>query len=145
MMKRIVLSIVAIALGAAVVASAAQGTGKLSGVARDAQGQAMPGVKLQLRNVDTGQLVATTKAGPGGAFEFTGLNPGNFIVEIVDDSGKIIGLSPSTALAAGGAIAGLIVSASAAGAMAGAAAAGGIGAGVTAGVIAATNDASGSR
>ena len=129
MMKRIVLSIVAIALGAAVVASAAQGTGKLSGVARDAQGQAMPGVKLQLRNVDTGQLVATTKAGPGGAFEFTGLNPGNFIVEIVDDSGKIIGLSPSTALAAGGAIAGLIVSASAAGAMAGAAAAGGIGAG----------------
>ena len=127
------------------MASAAQGTGKLSGVARDAQGQAMPGVKLQLRNVDTGQPVATTKAGPGGAFEFTGLNPGNFIVEIVDDSGKIIGLSPSTALAAGGAIAGLIVSASAAGAMAGAAAAGGIGAGVTAGVIAATNDASGSR
>ena len=161
MMKRIALTIVAIALGMAVVADAAQGTGKISGVARDAQNQVLSGVKVQLRNVDTGQLVATTKAGPDGAFEFTGLNPANYIVEIVDDSGKIIGLSPATALAAGGAITGLIVAASTSGALAGAAAAGGagaffsstggilllvgIGAGVTAGIIAATNDASPSR
>jgi hypothetical protein len=141
----------------AVVADAAQGTGKISGIARDAQNQVLPGVKVQLRNVDTGQLVATTKAAANGAFEFTGLNPGNYIVEIVDNAGKIIGLSPSTALAAGGAITGLAVSASA-GAIAAAGGAGaffastggilllvGIGAGVTAGVIAATNDASGSR
>ena len=161
MMKRIALTIVAIALGMAIVVDAAQGTGKISGIARDAQSQVLAGVKVQLRNVDTGQLVATTKAGPDGAFEFTGLNPGNYIAEIVDNSGKIIGLSASTALAAGGAITGLIVSASAAGAAAGAAAAGGaaaffsstggilllvgIGAGVTAGIVAATNDASGSR
>ncbi len=154
MMKRIGVVIVVITLGLAVVASAAQGTGKISGIARDAQNQPLPGVKLQLRNVDTGQLVATTKAGPGGAYEFTGLNPGNYVVEIVDDDGKIVGLSPSTALAAGGAITGLFVSAAAAAAAGGgaffASTAGilllvGIGAGVTAGVIAATNDASPSR
>jgi hypothetical protein len=161
MMKRIAVVVVVIALGLAVVADASQGTGKISGIARDAQNQVLPGVKVQLRNVDTGQLVATTKAGADGAFEFTGLNPGNYIVEIVDNSGKIIGVSPSTALAAGGAITGLIVAASASGALAGAAAAGGaaaffsstggilllvgIGAGVTAAVIAATNEASPSR
>ena len=154
MMRRVGLMIIVVALGAAVVADAGQGTGKISGVARDAQNQVLPGVKVQLRNVDTAQLVATTNASASGAFEFTGLNPGNYIVEIVDDSGKIIGLSPLTALAAGGAITGLMVSAAAAAAAGGgaffASTAGilllvGIGAGVTAGVIAATNDASGSR
>ena len=161
MMKRIVLVIVAIALGLAVAANAGQGTGKISGTARNAQDQVLPGVKVQLRTIDTGQLVATTKAAADGAFEFTGLNPGNYIVEIVDDSGKIIGVSPSTALAAGGVISGMTIAASAGGALAGAAAAGGlgaffsstggilllvgIGAGVTAGVIALTNDASPSR
>ena len=154
MMKRVALVVVLMTLGLAVVAGEGQGTGKISGVARDAQNQVLPGVKVQLRNVDTGQLVATTKASASGAFEFTGLNPGNYIVEIVDDSGKIIGLSPLTALAAGGAVTGLMVSAAAAAAAGGgaffASTAGilllvGLGAGVTAGVIAATNDASGSR
>jgi Carboxypeptidase regulatory-like domain len=161
MMKRTGLTIVAIALGLAVLADAAQGTARFSGIARDAQGQALPGVKVQLRNVDTGQLVATTKAAPDGAFEFTGLLPGNYVAELVDDSGQIIGLSPSTALAAGGAVSGLVVTASASGALAGAAAAGGlgafftstagilllvgIGAGVTAAIIVAANDASPSR
>lgn len=154
MMRRVGFLIIVVALGAAVAVDAAQGTGKISGVARDAQNQVLPGVKVQLRNVDTAQLVATTRASASGAFEFTGLNPGNYIVEIVDDSGKIVGLSPLTALAAGGAITGLMVAAGAAAVAGGgaffASTAGilllvGIGAGVTAGVIAATNDASGSR
>ena len=153
MVKRVGLVVVVIALGLALAASAAQGTGKLSGTARDAAGQALANAKLQVRNVDTGQLVATGRSGPDGTYEFTGLNPGNYIVEIVDESGKIVGASPATALAAGGAITGLIVT------VAGAAAAGGaffastagilllvgIGAGVTGAVIALTNDASPSR
>jgi len=118
-------------------------------------------VKVQRRNVDTGQLVATTRAAANGAFEFTGLNAANYIVEIVDESDRIVGVTPSMALDAGGVITGLSVAASAAGAIAGAAAAGGlgaffssmggilllvgIGAGLTAVVIAVTNDASPSR
>jgi len=161
MLKRVGLLVVVVALGLVVAASAGQGTGKISGIARNAQDQVLPSVKVQLRNVDTGQLVATSRAGTDGKFEFTGLNPGTYVVEIVDDAGRIVGLSPATALAAGGAITGLLVSASAAGALAGAAAAGGagaffastggilllvgIGAGVTAAVIAATHEASPSR
>jgi hypothetical protein len=161
MMKRVGLLIVAIALGLAVVAEAGHGTGKISGIARDSQNQVLPGVKVQLRNIDTGQLVATTRAAADGAFEFTGLDAANYVVEIVDDSDKIVGVTPSMTLAAGGVITGLNVAASAAGAMAGANAAGGlgaffsstggilllvgIGAGVTAVIIATSNDASPSR
>ena len=161
MMKRLGVVIVALALGLAVATDASQGTGKISGIARDAQNQVLPGVKVQLRNVDTGQLVGTTKADAKGAFEFVGLNPGNHVVEIVSNSDQIIGVSPSMALAAGGVITGVGVSASAAGAVAGAAAAGGvgaffsstagilllvgIGAGTTAAIIAMNDDASPSR
>jgi hypothetical protein len=151
----------AIVLGLTLVASAAQGTGKISGTARNSQDQVLANVKVQLRNVDTGQLVATTRTASDGRFEFTGLNPGSYVVEIVDDSGKIIGLSPMTPLSSGGNVSGLAIVASASGALAGAAAAGGLaaffatkggilllaglGAGVTAGIIAATSDSSPSK
>ena len=161
MVKRIGLLVLVVALGLAVGAGAAQGTGKLSGVARDAQDQPLPSAKLQVRNVDTGQLVATGRSSANGAFEFSGLNPGNYVVEIVDEAGRIIGISPSTALATGGAITGLIVTVSASGTAAAAAAAGGlgafftstagilllvgIGAGTAAAIIALNDDASPSR
>ena len=162
MVKRVGIVMVAIMLALAVAANAGQGTGRIAGTARNAQDQILPNVKVQLRNVDTGQLVATTRAAGDGRFEFTGLNPGNYVVEIVDDSGKIIGFSPSMALASGGVIAGMSIAASAAGALAGAAAAGGaagaffastggilllagIGVAVTAGVISIAKEASPSR
>ena len=161
MLNRGVILTVVFALGLAMTAFAAQGTGQISGTARNAQDQILSGVKVQLRNVDTGQLVATTKSAANGAFEFKGLNPGNYIAEIVVDDGKILGASTSMALAAGGIVSGVTIAASAAGALAGAAAAGGvgaffastggilllvgIGAGATAAIIAATNEASPSR
>ncbi len=162
MVKRVAIVTMAIVLGLALMADAGQGTGRIAGTARDAQNQVLPNVKVQLRNVDTGQLVATSRAAGDGRFEFTGLNPGNYVVEIVDDDGKIIGLSPSMALAAGGVISGVMIGATAAGALAGAAATAagagafftttggilllaGVAAGVTVAVIASTGDASPSK
>ena len=159
MMKKMLVAFVAFVLVAGV--AYAQGTGSVSGTATNAQGSALAGVKVQLRNVDTGALVGTTQSGANGAFSFTGLNAGNYVVEIVDASGKIIGTSSTMAVTAGGVISGVAVAASAAGALAGAAAAGGlgaffsstggilllvgIGAGATAGIIAATNNGSPSK
>jgi len=158
MTKRIFVTLVAILLVAG-TAYAQQGT--ISCTAQGANQQVLSGVRVQLRNVDTGQLAGTTTSGANGAFEFTGLNPGNYVIEIVDATGKIIGASSTMALTAGGVISGVTVAATAAGALAGAAAAGGlgafftstggilvlagIGAGVTAGIIAATQAASPSR
>jgi hypothetical protein len=153
MMKRITLLVMVLALSAGVAADAAQASGKISGTVRDAQGQPLPNAKLQLRNVDTGQIVARTRAGANASYEFTGIIPGNYVVEIVDDADKVLGLSAAAPLAASGAITGLVValvSTTAAGGSFFASTAGilllvGLGAGVTAGVIAVTNDASPSR
>lgn len=159
-MKQRILLLMALFAMVATVAFA-QGTGSLSGTARDASNQALSGVKVQLRNVDTGALAGNTTSGANGAFSFSGLNAGNYVVEIVDATGKVIGTSASMSVAAGAVISGVTVAASAAGALAGAAAAGGagafftstagilvlvgIGAGVTAGVVAANNNGSPSR
>ena len=153
MVRRIGWLVIVLALGAAVAADAAQPGGTIAGIVRDAQGQTLPSVKLQLRNVDTGQVVAKTRAGADAAYQFTGVAPGNYIVEIVDDSDRVIGLSAAAALAANGAVTGLVAALTATTAAGGAffaSTAGilllvGIGAGVTAGVIAATNEASPSR
>ena len=159
MTRLIGLLALVLALGLTMAADAGQATGSIAGTVRDAQGQPLPSVKLQLRNIDTGQVVATTRAGADAAYQFTGIVPANYVVEIVDDSGKVLGLSVASSMAANGAITGLIVALSSTGAAA--AAAGGlgaffastggilllvgIGAGVTAGVIAVTNNASPSR
>jgi hypothetical protein len=153
MAKRIALLVMVLALGTAVAADAVQVAGKISGAARDAQGQPLPNAKLQLRNVDTGQVVARTRAASDATYEFTGVQPGNYVVEIVDDSDRVLGLSAAAPLAGAGAVTGLIVALAASTAAGGAffaSTAGilllvGIGAGVTAGVVAATNDASPSR
>jgi len=154
MVKRIASLALIVALGVAVAASAApQSSGKIAGTVRDAQGQTLPGAKLQLRNVDSGQVVARTRAAGDAAYEFNAVPPGNYIVEIVDDSDRVIGLSAAAALTTGGAVTGLIAALTASTAAGGAffaSTAGilllvGLGAGVTAGVIAATNDASPSR
>lgn len=164
-MKKLLASVLCAALALTmqpitVVAAglAAQNTGSVSGTAKDKAGTVLSGVKVQLRNVDTGSLVGTTISASNGAFSFTGLAQGNYVIEIVDDNGKIIGVSAAIAVGAGAVIAGLTVAASSAGALAGAAAAGGLGAfftstggilvlagvgiGATAAIVAVTNDAS---
>jgi hypothetical protein len=159
MTKRILVIMIAAMLVATV--SYAQGTGSLSGTAKDSKNNVVSDCKVQLRNVDTGQLVDTKQCGKDGAFAFTGLAAGSFVIEILSATGAIIGTSASIAVAAGAAITGVTVAASAAGAMAAAAAAGGaaafftttggilviagVGVGVTAGVVAATNNGSPSK
>jgi hypothetical protein len=161
MVNRVACLVLVLALGLSGAMAAAGAGGQISGTVHDAQGQALPNVNLQLRNVDTGQVVARTRAGADATYTFTGVPAGNYIVEIVDDSRRVLGLSAATSVVADGVITGLIATLSSTGALAGAAAAGGlgafftstggilllvgIGAGVTAGVIAATNEASPSR
>jgi hypothetical protein len=153
MVRRIGWLVVALALLAAPAVSAAQAGGKIAGIVHDAAGQSLPNARLQLRNVDTAQIVARTRAAADAAYEFAGVAPGNYLVEIVDDAGRVIGLSSAAALVPNGAVTGLIaaLTASTAGAGAFFASTGGIllllgiAGGVTAGIIAATNDASPSR
>jgi hypothetical protein len=138
----------------------------LSGTATSSTGQTIGQATVQLRDLATGQLVSTTKSKDDGAFIFTGLPAGNYVVEVVNATGQIIGTSASISVAAGATITGVTVSATAAAALgtaAGATAAGGtaaaggfsttavvittvaVAAGVAGAVVIANNNASPSR
>jgi hypothetical protein len=108
-------------------AQAPVATGALNGTAHSASGQTLPNYTIQLRNLQTGQLAGTTTSNAAGGFSFAGLNPANYIVEVVNPSGAIVGSSAATAVAAGTTVTVAVSSmAVAAGAAAGGAAAAGI-------------------
>lgn len=125
------------AMPAGVLAAAAKGaeqaqaTGTLRGTAKNAQSQNMSGVRVQVRPVNPapGQgLAATGTTNASGAFSFAGLAPGQYIVEIVDMAGNIVGTSAAVSVTAG-AITTVSVTAAAAAAI-GAAGAAGVGGGL---------------
>jgi Carboxypeptidase regulatory-like domain len=112
--RRLVLSAVMTALAvpgvpllAAPAPAGQAATGTISGSARSASGQAMPNATVRLRNVQTGQLAGSTTSGAGGEFSFAALNPGTYVVEVVNAVGEVVGTSAvisltPTALAATG-------------------------------------------
>jgi hypothetical protein len=102
----------ALAAGARQAASA----GSLSGTAARAGGRAMANATVQLRDIATGQIAATTTSSAGGQFTFAKLPAGNYMVEVVDASGRIVGTSASILVAPGAAVIGVTVTGSAAGA-----------------------------
>jgi hypothetical protein len=99
-------------------------TGTLSGVARGDQG-ILSSQRVQLRNLQSGQVAGSSTSGPTGGFSFSGLTPGSYMVEVVDVAGKVVGISTPVSVTAGVATT-VTVTASAAGAVT-AAAAGGAG------------------
>ena len=78
-----------------------QGNGQITGNAKGSDGKPMANTPARLRNVANGQLAGTTYTSALGDFGFTSLNPGNYIVEVVDTAGRIIGTSAQIALAPG--------------------------------------------
>lgn len=92
-------------------------TGGIQGVARDAQQQTLANHTVQVRNVQTGQLAGTGTTNAAGQFTFAGLDPGSYVVEVVNDDGDIVGTTVPIVVAAG-TMATVTVTASAAGALA---------------------------
>jgi hypothetical protein len=99
-----VLMVVLIAPGVPLFAAPARAgqpeTGMISGTARSAAGVTMTNVTVRLRNVQTGQLVATTRSNGQGEFTFVGLPAGSYAVEIVNDRGDVVGTSAPVLLSA---------------------------------------------
>jgi Carboxypeptidase regulatory-like domain len=91
-----------------------QAGASLSGTATSSSGQTVANATVRLRNLATGQLAGTTTSNAAGAFGFTGLQAGNYVVEVVNAAGQIIGTSASIGVAAGATITGVTVTASAA-------------------------------
>ena len=107
--------LLSVPLSSVPAAAAGQGAaaGSISGAARNASGQVVGRSTIQLRNVTTGQLTGTTTGNAAGAFTFAGLQPGTYVVEVLDAAGEIIGTSSAISLAAGAVVTGIGVTASA--------------------------------
>ena len=132
-------------------------TSSVAGMAKDTTGKPLANTTVRLRNIQNGNLAATSRTSISGAFAFENLTSGNYIVESVNAAGRIVATSSSIDLAPGMARTGVTVTAPAdvaAAAQAGAVAAGGgffasaggtvllaaIGAGVVAGLYYGTKE-----
>jgi len=98
-MSKCVRSVVAVSLAATVVVASAtavaialtQAAGEVAGLAT-IDGKPVSNI-VRLRNIDNGQLLGSSTANVSGEFSFTGLTPGNYIVEMVGSNGTVIGTS----------------------------------------------------
>ena len=125
---------------------------KIDGAVLDKDGKPMANACVQLKNLDSGQVAASSKSAADGKYAFEGVKAGNYVVEVLDSNCQnVVATSAAlTAAAAGGALTGIGVTVGAAGAAAGAgffsSTAGvllmaGVGAGIVA-VVANRNEAS---
>jgi hypothetical protein len=62
------------------------------GSAWNADSTGIAGARLRLRNVATGKIVAATRANDAGQFRFPGVADGSYVIELVDEGGKILAL-----------------------------------------------------
>lgn len=103
-MRSVVAMVLAVALAtvtwsAPLQAVAKQEPGGVNGVARDAAKNPLGDHTIQLRNAQTGQLAGSSTSNAAGEFSFTGINPGSFVIEIVDAAGNILGTATATVTA----------------------------------------------
>ena len=69
-------------------AATPQGTGTISGIARDEAQRPLANRCVQARNLETNQVAASTTTNDKGEFVFTGLQPGRYQVEVLDRNCK---------------------------------------------------------
>jgi hypothetical protein len=80
--------------------AAGRGT-SIVGHAWTADNAPIEGAKLRLRNVADGRIAATATADETGRFTFTKVEGGSYVVEIVNDAGKVLAIGHSFSIVPG--------------------------------------------
>jgi hypothetical protein len=97
-----VLAVVALLNGRmSFAAQAPAATGTIQGTAQNSTGQVLSNYTVQLRNLQTGQLAGATTSNAAGSFSFGALNPANYVIEVVNQAGAIVGTSSAVLVTAG--------------------------------------------
>ena len=121
----LLILVIAVPVSPLVITSVAQAElGSVGGTATSSAGETLVNATVQLRDLATGTVTSTTTSSSTGAFSFAAVNPGNYVVEVLNAAGQVVGTSASVSVAAGAAITGVTVTATAAAVAASAAAAG---------------------
>jgi Carboxypeptidase regulatory-like domain len=90
-------------------ASSLRDTGSLSGTAMKSSGQGMADVNVQIRDLSTGRLAGTTTTTATGAFSFGDVPAGQYVAEIVNAAGQIVGTSAAIVVSANSPVTGVSV------------------------------------
>jgi hypothetical protein len=61
-------------------------------VARGPNLQPIPNVRVQIRNTTTGDVAGTAVTSTTGEYSFVGLPGGNYVLEVLDAGGKLLGI-----------------------------------------------------
>jgi hypothetical protein len=87
--------------GAPVSGTAPNTVGTIQGNALTASNGQVADKVVRLRDAETGRVVGTQSTGNTGAFSFTGVEPGNYLVEVIGANESVVGASSIVALHAG--------------------------------------------
>jgi hypothetical protein len=78
----------------------------VSGSALRTDFKPLPAATVRLRQFDgNGAVLASATTGPSGEFAFGGVPAGNYLIELVDFSGKLVGMAPPFVVAGEGPVA----------------------------------------
>lgn len=75
--------------------------GTILGTVWDAQNRPVPDAQVRLRNLTTGRVEATTRASQAGQFTFQSVEGGNYVLELVNDAGRVIAVGQTFSVAPG--------------------------------------------
>jgi hypothetical protein len=75
--------------------------GSVVGAAWNADSTGIPGARLRLRNISSGKIVAAATADDQGQFRFDKVPAGAYVIELVDEAGKVLALGHMFSLASG--------------------------------------------
>lgn len=85
----------------AVPAGRSNASGTILGTVWDTRNNAVPDAMVRLRNLTTGKVEATTRASQAGQFTFQTVEGGNYVLELVDDQGRVIAVGQMFSVAPG--------------------------------------------
>ena len=79
--------------------------GAITGTALQANDTPIPEALLRLRDVTSGRIVARTQADGAGRFIFAPVAPGTYVVELVNEEGRVLAVGQTLNMSAGGTVA----------------------------------------
>jgi hypothetical protein len=93
--------------------------GSITGTARNGKQAPVPNATVRARDVNTGNVAGTQLTNSAGSYTFNGLKPGNYLIEVLDSSNKVVATSSMVAVHAGEVVTASVSLSAAAGGLAG--------------------------
>ena len=76
-----------------------EAAGAIVGTVVKGNDKPLAAARLRLRDLETGRILMTTRGDEEGRFQFSGVPAGAYVVELVDDDSRVLGVTQSFSMA----------------------------------------------